>query len=672
MADNATVNNNLNLLIRLTQKMLSNKKVVSSKNTETSKVIDTSMFLSSSVVFQNDLSKQFKILKSDIKKLTNINKELLKSVNVFTKDKKKLKFNKIDDPLDFFKRKRSGSDSGGLLGSLFGFGKNSLTSIIKLIIRKQLGKSAINSVIRNVGSNVSRIGASAGARFLGSAALEGAGGAIAGTATTIGMPALIAAAAAAVGYGSYKIGRYLKLSEKLDSFISKVSGGKYDGIVDFVIGIGKGEVGKDLWDWVSKKSTELFNDGTKYLKEKIDEILKKLNLFGSSDLSDKDSTDPTKQKDLKRKTEANKAQGTEPINGSSMSPENSGAAPQNGTGSGSLWQKTKDAVSNVASTVSNTVSSAYNSVKDTLGLGSSDSNTGPNIGTGKISARPVANSFRITSPFGMRVHPVTGKKRMHKGVDFGTPVGTSVTSAGDGKVVKAGTGTGYGNVVYVDHGNGVTTRYAHLSSFTVKPGDNVKAGQEIAKSGNSGLGTGPHLHFEVRQNDEAKDPLSFIGGSSVVSAGPKGGPADISYGNEGSGDELPEEQTQKVKNKTAVLPQIKNVSSLTSTLDNIKSNSIEPVIKNNIVKSIPDDATVNAIKPNPVFEQTTVNNSEAKLSEVIPQQTKSVSRNIMNSTNNHSSGNNSSQSVMQSPASVRSPRIMTSTIQNALLSPTYL
>ena len=104
MADNATVNNNLNLLIRLTQKMLSNKKVVSSKNTETSKVIDTSMFLSSSVVFQNDLSKQFKILKSDIKKLTNINKELLKSVNVFTKDKKKLKFNKID-PLDFFKRK---------------------------------------------------------------------------------------------------------------------------------------------------------------------------------------------------------------------------------------------------------------------------------------------------------------------------------------------------------------------------------------------------------------------------------------------------------------------------------------------------------------------------------------------------------------------------------------
>ena len=668
MADNATVNNNLNLLIKLTQKMLSNKKVVSSKNTETSKVIDTSMFLSSSVIFQNDLSKQFKILKSDIKKLTNINKELLKSVNIFTKDKKKLKFNKIDDPLDFFKRKRSGSDSGGLLGSLFGFGKNSLASVIKSIIGKQLGKG----IVSGIGRSASRVGAGTAARFLGSAALAGAGGAVAGTVTTIGMPALIAAAAAAVGYGSYKIGRYLKLSEKLDSFISKVSGGKYDGIVDFVIGIGKGEVGKDLWDWVSKKSTELFNDGTKYLKEKIDEILKKLNLFGSSDLSDKDSTDPTKQKDLKKKTEANKAQGTEPIKGSSMSPENSGAAPQNGTGSGSLWQKTKDTVSNVASTVSNTVSSAYNSVKDTLGLGSSDSNTGPNIGTGKISARPVANSFRITSTFGMRVHPVTGKKRMHKGVDFGTPVGTSVTSAGDGKVVKAGTGTGYGNVVYVDHGNGVTTRYAHLSSFTVKPGDNVKAGQEIAKSGNSGVGTGPHLHFEVRQNDEAKDPLSFIGGSSVVSAGPIGGPSDISYGNEGSGDELPEEQTQKIKGKTAVLPQIKNVSSLTATLDNIKSNSIEPVIKNNIVKSMLDDATVNTIKPNPVFEQTAVNNSEPKLSEGIPQHTKSVSRNLMNSINNHSSGNNSSQSVIQSPAAVRSPRIMTSTIQNALLSPTYL
>ena len=87
---------------------------------------------------------------------------------------------------------------------------------------------------------------------------------------------------------------------------------------------------------------------------------------------------------------------------------------------------------------------------------------------------------------------------------------------------------------------------------------------------------------------------------------------------------------------------------------------------------MPDDATLNTIKQNPVFEQTTVNNYEPKISEVIPQQTKSVSRNIMNSTNNHSSGNNSSQSVMQSPASVRSPRIMTSTIQNALLSPTYL
>ena len=666
MADNTTVNNNLNLLIKLTQKMLSNKKVVSSKNTETSKVIDTSMFLSSSVVFQTDLAKQFKILKSDIKKLTNINKELLKSVNVFTKDKNKLKFNKIDDPFDFFKRKRSGSDSGGLLSSLFGFGKNSLVSVIKSIIGKQLGKG----IVSGIGRSASRVGAGAAARFLGSAALSGVGGAIAGTAATIGMPALIAAAAAAVGYGSYKIGRYLKLSEKLDSFISKVSGGKYDGIVDFVIGIGKGEVGKDLWDWVSKKSTELFNDGTKYLKEKIDEILKKLNLFGSSDLSDKDSTDPTKQKDLKKKTEANKAQGTEPIKGSSMSPENSGAAPQNGTGFGSLWQKTKDAVSNVASSVSNTVSSAYNTVKDTLGLGSSDSNTGPNPGTGKISARPVANSFRITSPFGMRVHPVTGKKRMHKGVDFGTPFGTSVASAGDGKVVKAGTGNGYGNVVYIDHGNGVTTRYAHLSSFTVKPGDSVKAGQEIAKSGDSGLGSGPHLHFEVRQNDEAKDPLSFIGGSSVVSAGPKGGPADISYGNEGSGDELPEEQTQKVKNKTAVLPQIKNVSSLTATLDNIKSNYVEPVIKNNIVKSMPSDISV--VKPNPVFEQTTVNNSEPKLSDAIPQHTKSVSKNLMNSTNNRSSGNNSSQSVMQSPASVRSPRIMTSTIQNALLSPTYL
>jgi len=95
-------------------------------------------------------------------------------------------------------------------------------------------------------------------------------------------------------------------------------------------------------------------------------------------------------------------------------------------------------------------------------------------------------------------------------VDFGAPVGTSVYAAAAGIVVATGTGRGYGNRVIIDHGGGVMTVYAHLSGFSCSPGQQVSRGQRIASSGNTGLSTGPHLHFEVRINGRPVNPLGRL------------------------------------------------------------------------------------------------------------------------------------------------------------------
>lgn len=125
--------------------------------------------------------------------------------------------------------------------------------------------------------------------------------------------------------------------------------------------------------------------------------------------------------------------------------------------------------------------------------------------------RPVDSQYKVTSKFGPRTHPVTGQKgKMHNGVDFGAPKGTSIKATKSGKVIEARKMTGYGNAVYLDHGNGVTSRYAHMSAFSCKVGDTLKQGQEVGKVGNTGVSTGPHLHFEIRVNGKAIDPLTKI------------------------------------------------------------------------------------------------------------------------------------------------------------------
>jgi murein DD-endopeptidase MepM/ murein hydrolase activator NlpD len=114
---------------------------------------------------------------------------------------------------------------------------------------------------------------------------------------------------------------------------------------------------------------------------------------------------------------------------------------------------------------------------------------------------------RVTSGFAMRFHPVLHAWRAHKGVDYGAPTGAPVRTIGDGKVEFAGRMGGYGNVVQIDHGKGDTTVYAHLSKIDVRLGQTVERGQRIGAVGSTGWATGPHLHFEFRENGVQRDPL---------------------------------------------------------------------------------------------------------------------------------------------------------------------
>ncbi len=118
----------------------------------------------------------------------------------------------------------------------------------------------------------------------------------------------------------------------------------------------------------------------------------------------------------------------------------------------------------------------------------------------------------ISDGFGMRMHPILHIKRMHEGIDFEVEPGSPVYATGDGKVDFVGTKEGFGIVVEIDHGFGYQTVYAHLSRSIVHEGQKVKRGEEIALSGNTGLSTGPHLHYEVHQNGVALNPDQFFFG----------------------------------------------------------------------------------------------------------------------------------------------------------------
>ena len=116
----------------------------------------------------------------------------------------------------------------------------------------------------------------------------------------------------------------------------------------------------------------------------------------------------------------------------------------------------------------------------------------------------------ITSDFGQRTDPYTAERVMHEGLDIAAPHGKEVTAPADGTVIFAGLEGGYGNVLVIDHGYGVKSRYGHLSKVEVHPGDRVHRGELIGAVGNTGRSTGPHLHYEVRVNGLPENPRKFI------------------------------------------------------------------------------------------------------------------------------------------------------------------
>jgi murein DD-endopeptidase MepM/ murein hydrolase activator NlpD len=128
----------------------------------------------------------------------------------------------------------------------------------------------------------------------------------------------------------------------------------------------------------------------------------------------------------------------------------------------------------------------------------------------------------LSSLFGMRLHPVDGRRRLHQGIDLAAGAGKIVSAAAAGWVVRTGWAGGYGLLVEVRHPGDLTTRYSHLSALLCAAGDAVDAGQPLGLVGRTGLATGPHLHFEVWKAGEPLDPLPLLGAATAASGAPEG------------------------------------------------------------------------------------------------------------------------------------------------------
>lgn len=130
-------------------------------------------------------------------------------------------------------------------------------------------------------------------------------------------------------------------------------------------------------------------------------------------------------------------------------------------------------------------------------------------GNGKFKF-PLASYTRVSSGFGYRIHPITGTRKLHSGIDYAAPQGTAIYAAEDGVVLTSGWINGYGYTVTVNHGGGYVTLYAHCSKLLVSAGQTVTTGQTIAKVGSTGNSTGNHLHFEVKVNGKAVNPAGYL------------------------------------------------------------------------------------------------------------------------------------------------------------------
>lgn len=129
---------------------------------------------------------------------------------------------------------------------------------------------------------------------------------------------------------------------------------------------------------------------------------------------------------------------------------------------------------------------------------------------GSISSWPVPGFYQISSSYGWRTHPITQKRSLHTGIDIVSPSGTQIRAVGAGVVIMTGWNNAYGNMTIIDHGQGISTLYAHQSALSVTEGQAVQANQIIGYVGSTGWSTGSHLHFEVRVGGNPTNPLQYL------------------------------------------------------------------------------------------------------------------------------------------------------------------
>ena len=139
-------------------------------------------------------------------------------------------------------------------------------------------------------------------------------------------------------------------------------------------------------------------------------------------------------------------------------------------------------------------------------------------GLNRVPLRTPSPGSSVSSGFGARLDPFLGRPAFHAGLDFETGFGEPVKATAEGRVVSAGWSGGYGNMVEIDHGGGLSTRFGHMSSIAVSEGDVVKIGTVLGRVGSTGRSTGPHVHYETRVNGEAVDPLRFLNAGRMLAA----------------------------------------------------------------------------------------------------------------------------------------------------------
>src|SRR5690606_23210627 len=151
------------------------------------------------------------------------------------------------------------------------------------------------------------------------------------------------------------------------------------------------------------------------------------------------------------------------------------------------------------------------------------------IGVAVPSRRPI-DQMSLSSSYGMRVHPVTGRVARHNGIDIPAPRGTPIYATADGIVGRAQRLGGYGNYVEVEHGNAIQTRYGHMSSYIVRPGQQVRRGDILGYVGSTGRSTGNHLHYEVRIEGAPVNPMPFVRSDQMAIAALTGDRAKLAMG----------------------------------------------------------------------------------------------------------------------------------------------